>query len=336
MTNKQKKILKDWIKFLLAISGIIGLLFFYVFYAWSPIKTTVSIVVEKGTSVTALSKYLYEHNIINSTELFDLSIKLNGGKILAGEYDFERGTGVWPIASMLSHGNVAITTVTIPEGYTLKQTKLLLQSTPSLSGEVNCISDAPVCKLNDGDIFPDTYHIARGIGRLAVLDLARQKMNNVKQQFMNKNVVFPEPLKNWNDVMSLASIVQKETPNVKEMPIVAGVYLNRLRLHMRLQADPTVVYALTDKLGDMKGKALLTNHLKISSPYNTYANYGLPPTPIANVGKDAIRAVLYPAHTPYLYFVADGKGGHLFSVDYSEHQKKHSVWRKIKEERNKK
>ena len=132
----------------------------------------------------------------------------------------------------------------------------------------------------------------------------------------------------------LASIVQKETPIVREMPIVSSVYLNRLNKGMRLQADPTVVYALTDGVGDMQGKALLRGHLKIDSPYTTYRNSGLPPTPIANVGQNAIRAVIRPAETNFLFFVADGQGGHRFSIDYAQHQKNHDAWRKIKNSKN--
>ena len=104
---------------------------------------------------------------------------------------------------------------------------------------------------------------------------------------------------------------------------------------MRLQADPTVIYALTDSEGDMHGEPLLSGHLKIDSPYNTYMHNGLPPAPIANVGRDAIRGVLKPAHTKYLFFVADGRGGHKFSKDYKEHQKNHEEWREIKKAKNK-
>ena len=119
------------------------------------------------------------------------------------------------------------------------------------------------------------------------------------------------------------------------MSIVASVYLNRLNKKMRLQADPTVVYALTDGLGDMQENALLRGHLKIDSPYNTYRNAGLPPAPIANVGQNAIRAVLNPAKTNFLFFVADGQGGHLFSESYDTHMKNHANWRQIKNMKNK-
>lgn len=177
--------------------------------------------------------------------------------------------------------------------------------------------------------------MARGTSRLALLDLARKKMQNLEDAWRKTNRKLPKPLKNWDEVVILASIVQKETPQAREMPIVASVYLNRLNKGMRLQADPTVVYALTDKLGDMQGQPLLRGHLKIESPYNTYRNAGLPPAPIANVGENAIRAVLKPADTNYLFFVADGRGGHLFSKDYEEHKKNHNDWREIKKLKNK-
>jgi UPF0755 protein len=140
----------------------------------------------------------------------------------------------------------------------------------------------------------------------------------------------PSPLHDWNQVITLASIVQKETAKVSEMPLVASVYLNRLRKGMRLQADPTVVYAITNRLGDMEEKRLYAKHLQVKSPYNTYKNAGLPPAPIANVGMDAILAVLNPADTNYYYFVADGSGGHTFSRTLEEHDKNRNVWRKIK------
>ena len=204
-----------------------------------------------------------------------------------------------------------------------------------MTGDVECNSgnDAPVCNLKDGQIFPDTYRVARGTKRLAVLDLARKKMVALEQEMKGKKL--PRPLKNWKQVVTLASIVQKETPRVSEMSTVASVYLNRLNKGMRLQADPTVVYALTNGLGDMQGKPLLRGHLKTESPYNTYMNKGLPPGPIANVGRDAVEAVLNPKKTNYLFFVADGQGGHRFSVDYAQHQKNHADWREIKKMKNK-
>lgn len=332
-TKRRWKNIKSWVKFFLAIGCVLVFIVFYVFNLWSPIKKPVTVTVNRGMSVTGLTNYLVKNKLVKSSDLFYFSVRLNGGKIMAGEYDVPRGAGVWVIADMITHGKVATTTITIPEGLTIKQIKKLLAASSYLSGDTDCDGDSPVCNLKEGDVFPDTYRVARGMSRLAVLDLARKKMIDIKQTLDSGR--YPEPIKSWHDVLVLASIVQKETPLRKEMPIVAGVYLNRLRIRMRLQADPTVVYAITDGEGDMHGEPLLSGHLKMESPYNTYRNYGLPPEPIASVGRDAIRAVLRPSHTEYLFFVADGRGGHKFSKDFEEHKQHHINWRAIKKEKNK-
>ena len=333
MTKREWKNLKSWAKFVLAICAVVTFVVFFIFNVWSPVRMPVSVVIKPGMSVGATTNYLVKNRVIYSGELFKFFVRINGGKIMAGEYDIPRGMGVWGVADKLTRGHVAMATITIPEGYTIKQIKSLLLNTPFLTGDVECNTDAPVCNLVDGDVFPDTYRIARGVGRLTVLETARKKMVDVKQDFARYRL--PKPLRDWNDVMVLASIVQKETPLKREMPIVAGVYLNRLNINMRLQACPTVVYALTDGLGDMRGEPLLTGHLKIESDYNTYTHKGLPPKPIANVGIDAIRAVLKPVKTDYLFFVADGHGGHHFSRDFEEHKKYHNDWREIKKDMNK-
>jgi len=333
ITKRRWRNIKAWVKFALAVCCVIVFIIFYIFNLWSPLRKPETIVVKRGASVIGLTNYLVKNKIIKSARLFNFSVRLNGGTIMAGEYDIPRGAGVWVVADMITHGKVATTTITIPEGFTIKQIKNLLKASASLSGDVDCNTDAAVCNLNEGDIFPDTYRIARGTSRLALLDLARKKMVGVKQSLDTKK--YPSPIKNWHDVLVLASIVQKETPLKREMPIVASVYLNRLRVRMRLQADPTVVYAITNGEGDMHGEPLLSGHLKTESPYNTYRNYGLPPNPIACVGRDAIRAVLNPAKTKYLFFVADGRGGHRFSTDFEEHKKNRIDWRVIKKELNK-
>ena len=272
---------------------------------------------------------MQSRDLIDSVALFKIAVRGNGGGIQSGQYDIPRGTSVWRIADMLAHGDVAATTIVVPEGLTVKQIKELLLADDDLTGDVECGAgtDLPVCNLHDGDLFPDTYRVARGTSRLALLDLMRKKMVELEHNWDRAGRIAPRPLKTWNDVITLASIVQKETPKKSEMPIVASVYLNRLRDGMRLQADPTVVYALTGGLGDMRGRPLLRNHLKTDSPYNTYTHAGLPPAPIANVG-------LTPADTNYLFFVADGNGGHRFSRTYAEHVKNHADWRVIKKIQN--
>ena len=311
---------------------IVVCVMFYMFMVHSTVRAPVIFNINRGDTVSGVANRLVQQKLIDSDQVFKTSVRLMGGKIQSGQYDIPYGASAWKIADMFANGRVASTTIVIPEGLTVQQIKKLLLQSTALTGAVECEAGnvAPVCNLKDGQIFPDTYTVARGTRRLAVLELARKKMQGIGDAWNKTSRRLPKPLKSWNEVITLASIVQKETPLAREMPIVASVYLNRLNRGMRLQADPTVVYALTNGLGDMQGAPLLRGHLKIDSPYNTYRNAGLPPAPIANVGQSAIRAVLNPAETNFLFFVADGKGGHRFSRDYEEHKKNHNAWRKIK------
>ncbi len=333
----KKKTKKRITKIIIGVVAICLAVAFFALQIWSGVSRPVVFVIKPGENVSTVSARLSKQHLIISDSLFKLAVKFNGGKIQSGEYDIPRGTSAWRIASMFSHGRIATVKIVIPEGLTILQIKHQLKQDKNLSGDVDCDKSSAwgvVCDLADGDVFPDTYRVARGTNRLAVLDLAHKKMNAVKTKWMLARKNPPAPLRNWDEVLILASIVQKETPKTSEMRIVASVYLNRLRRGMRLQADPTVVYALTDGYGDMRGTPLLRDDLKIDSPYNTYRNNGLPPSPIANVGTHAIRAVLEPADTSYLFFVADGRGGHKFSVSYEEHIKNHVDWRKIKRQNN--
>ncbi len=332
---KRKKIIKYKFKIihiisLLAVLALAGGIF--VFGGYSTVEKNTIFNITRGQSVSAVTNNLIKQGLIDSPDLFKLSVRAHGGKIQMGKYNVPKGASIWVMAQMFATGDVATTTVIIPEGLTVRQIKKLLLADSSLTGSVECSAgkkDA-VCNLIDGELFPDTYTIADGMSRLAVLELSRKKMELVRNAWEKTGSLAPVPLKSWDEVVALASIVQKETPRTSEMPVVAGVYLNRLNSGMRLQADPTVVYALTDKLGDMNGAPLLRSHLKIDGPYNTYTRAGLPAGPIANVGLDALRAVLHPAKTDYLFFVADGKGGHNFAKTYAEHQKNHEKWRQIK------
>lgn len=301
----------------------------------SPVAVPTVFQVKAGDSVSNVASSLAASGLVDSARAFKVAVRAQGGRVQTGEYDIPRRASTWRIADMLVHGKIATTTIVIPEGLTIIQIKNLLLGYSALAGPTECGDTSnPVCNLRDGDIFPDTYRVAKGTSRLALLDLARKKMLSVHDAWVRAGRLAPVQLKNWNEIITLASIVQKETPRESEMPIVASVYLNRLNKKMRLQADPTVVYALTNGLGDMRGAPLLRGHLKVDSPYNTYTNSGLPPAPIANVGQAAIRAVLRPADTNYLFFVADGRGGHKFSNSYEQHMQNHADWREIKKSRN--
>ena len=306
---KAKKLFKSkkFINFVCGAVVVVVIAALYIFGVRSAVTRDVTFVVARGDTVSGVATRLQSRDLIDSVALFKIAVRGNGGGIQSGQYDIPRGTSVWRIADMLAHGDVAATTIVVPEGLTVKQIKELLLADDDLTGDVECGAgtDLPVCNLHDGDLFPDTYRVARGTSRLALLDLMRKKMVELEHNWDRAGRIAPRPLKTWNDVITLASIVQKETPKKSEMPIVASVYLNRLRDGMRLQADPTVVYALTGGLGDMRGRPLLRNHLKTDSPYNTYTHAGLPPAP-----------------------------GHRFSRTYAEHVKNHADWRVIKKIQN--
>ena len=321
-------------RYLFEIAGIMFAVVYYALCVRSTVREPCTFIIKSGDTVTSVARRIDSKKLVFSDMAFKFAIRIRGGRVQSGEYEIPAGASAWKIAGMFSRGKIATVKIVIPEGLTILQIKDLLRAYSSLSGDVDCNDWRGVCDVADGDIYPDTYYVARGTSRLAVLDLARKKMNETKNKWLRTHRNPPAPLTGWNDVITLASIVQRETPRASEMKIVASVYLNRLRRDMRLQADPTVIYALTDGYGDMHGEPLLRGHLKIDSPYNTYRNKGLPPAPIANVGAHAIRAVLEPADTKYLYFVADGRGGHKFSTDYESHLKNHADWREIKKLNN--
>ena len=290
-------------------------------------RTPVSFEVSQGATVGSIAADLKKRGWIESSDTFKVMVMGFGGRVQAGLYDLPRGASVWRIARMFARGEIASTTIVIPEGLTVRQIVVVLNENKFLKGE------ALKVEIKEGELFPDTYTVPKGAQRAAVIKLMRDKMLEIQRGWEASGRPAPKPLKNWNEVVTLASIVQKETPKDSEKSTVAGVYLNRLRIGMRLQADPTVVYTITNRLGDMQGAPLLTGHLQIDCPYNTYKNRGLPPAPIANVGRAAITAVLNPADTEYLFFVADGTGGHNFSVDYEGHKENREKWREIKKSR---
>ena len=294
----------------------------------SPMIQPESFNVSAGASVGNVAMQLKERGWIESTDTFKFMIMGFGGEVQAGTYDLPERASVWRIARMLARGDIASTVVFIPEGLTVKQIIAVLDENIFLTG-TSCETKCP----NDGELFPDTYRVAKGTKRSAVIELMQKKMDEIQRAWEASGHHAPTPLKSWNQVITLSSIVQKETPKTNEMSKVASVYLNRLIKRMKLQADPTVVYILTDKLGDMQGKPLLSVHLQIDSPYNTYKHYGLPPGPIANPGREAITAVLNPAETTYYFFVADGQGGHNFSEDFEGHKANREIWREIKKSR---
>lgn len=310
------------------LSAIVAM--FMVFGFWfigsrSPMIQSESFQITGGASVGSVAVQLKERGWIDSVNVFKIMVISFGGEVQTGVYDLPARSSVWRIAKMMARGDIASTTIVIPEGLTTKKIVAVLDENRFLSGSA-CGATCPA----EGELFPDTYRVSKGTNRAEVIELMQKKMAEIQRGWEVSGRHAPKPLKSWNQVITLASIVQKETPKTDEMPIVASVYLNRLNKRMKLQADPTIVYALTKELGDMQGAPLLSGHLQMDSPFNTYKHYGLPPSPIANPGREAITAVLNPADTNYLFFVADGQGGHNFSEDYASHMANRKLWRAIK------
>lgn len=308
---------------------IAALMVFWSLGIRSGVRAPVSFEISQGATVGGVAASLEKRGWVNSADTFKVLVRLHGGRVQAGLYDIPRGASQWRIAKMFANGHIASTVIVIPEGFTVRQIVSLLNENGFLTGDA-CPSACP----KEGELFPDTYNVPKGVHRAAVVKLMSDKMQEIKRKWEISGRRLPRPLKSWDEVIILASLVEKETPKASEMPLVASVYLNRLRSNMRLQADPTVVYAITDRLGDMQGAPLLTVHLQIDHPFNTYKNHGLTPGPIANPGWAAITAVLNPADTNYLFFVADGNGGHNFSNDYESHKANREIWREIKSKKN--
>ena len=215
------------------------------------------------------------------------------------------------VLQKLVSGDVIVRSITIPEGKALAEIKQILMSSPYLTGDIKG-------QYKEGEILPETYHFTRGEGRDAILEKARQAMEKELLKAYNGRVD-NLPLKSADEMLILASIVEKETGLSEERAKVASVFINRLRLGMKLQTDPTVIYAVTK--GEMNlNRPIYKRDLAYDSPYNTYVYEGLPPAPICSPGKAALQAVAHPDNTPYLYFVADGQtGGHRFAKTLNEH-----------------
>ena len=227
-------------------------------------------------------------------------------------------------AELVASGEFISYQVAVPEGLTSWQVIEALNSAEFLEGTVD---DVP----GEGLLAPDTYSVQRGVG----VDEMVSRMLDSQQEVLAREWAdrSPDlPISTPEEALTLASIVEKETGVAGERGVVASVFVNRLKKPMRLQTDPSVIYGITGGRRPL-GRGLRQSELKRETPYNTYTNDGLPPTPICNPGREAIRAVLNPAETDYLFFVADGSGGHAFAETYAEHRQNVRKWRQVERER---
>lgn len=284
-----------------------------------PLLSVVNVVVPKGASLNMVAAKLEEAQVIDKAWLFKIMARVNGlaKHLKAGEYQFEPGVSLKQAMDKISKGEVFLRKITIPEGLTSGQIMYLIATYPGLEGEIDI-------DVKEGELLPETYSFELGASRNSIILQAKAAMQKTLEEVWAARDD-DLPIKNISDLLTMASIIEKETGIADERPLVASVFLNRLRKGMRLQTDPTVIYAITE--GETSfGRSLKKKDLKIDSPYNTYLNYGLPPGPICNPGREAIMAAAHPAESDYLYFVADGKGGHRFAKSLSEHNRNVKTW----------
>lgn len=241
------------------------------------------------------------------------------GDLRAGEFSFPAQARLADVLRVLRTARPVQHRLTIPEGLTAQQIVILLVHATTLSG------DTPA--IEEGSLLPQTYTFERGTPRAAIVARARELMDKLLTEAWAARA--PRlPLANVREALILASIVERETAKPEERQRVAAVFLNRLKQGMRLQSDPTVIYAASNGAGVLDHPITRTE-LDRDSPFNTYKIKGLPPTPIAAPGAAAIQAVLHPATTDELYFVADGTGGHIFARTVEEHNRNAALWRAL-------
>jgi UPF0755 protein len=286
-----------------------------------PASDDTVVMIDKGSSVRKAAMQLEKAGVIASAKRFVLLARLFGGNkaIKAGEYEIPRGASPARILSLLQSGDVLLHDVMIATGMSSAQVFDRLMADARLTGEI------PV--PTEGSILPDTYTFTRGEARADIVKRMQKSMDAALAKLWAKRQ--PNlPLRTPEEALTLAAIVEKETSKKSELPIVAGVYINRLNSGMKLQADPTVIYPVTK--GKPLGRRILKSELQADNGYNTYVITGLPAGPIANPGKRAIEAVLNPAKTKNIFFVADGTGGHVFAQTNAEHERNVAKWRKYR------
>jgi UPF0755 protein len=289
------------------------------------------ITIKQGESLDEIIEDLHRNDIISSKTLFKIVVKLFGkeDQIIANTYLMKNGLNNREVLSIITgKGSFVLVRYTLPPGSTLRQAakiaeKMLSHSQSKFMKEaendslITLLGLAGKVKNLEGFLYPESYDVSPGIGEK---ELVAVLFNEFRKRVMNNEEIMNEIKKRETDLLNtvtLASIVEAETNVEDEKVVIAGVYLNRIAKGMKLEADPTVQYALP---GGPKSR-LLYDDLKINSPYNTYLNTGLPPGPINNPDISCIRAALFPASHKYLFFVATGNGGHTFTETYSEHQK---------------
>ncbi|MCP4936864.1 MAG: endolytic transglycosylase MltG [bacterium] len=332
-TKKKRNRTLKLMQLLMSLSffAAIGVAGFYMFTHLQidkpgPLTREVLFEVGKGQGLSVISSRLQKNGIISNRRIFALHVvaSKSAKKLKAGKYAIPQAASMQDVLNILVRGKAIFYQVTLPEGWTSEQVVNALKAHPQLAGSIDAIPP-------EGSLMPDTFQFSEGANRrelLVTMAAAQEKYLKKLWPTRQDNL----PFKTAKEALILASIVEKETGRSSERKRVAGVFVNRLRKGMKLQSDPTIIYGLVGGKGKL-GHPLRRSEMAKKTGYNTYQIKGLPPTPIANPGRKAIEAVLNPADTKDLYFVADGTGGHAFAPNIKSHNNNVRKWRKIEAKR---
>lgn len=314
---------------LIVILSLIAVgVFFYVerqIVAPGPLSEDKVVIVRGGS--TDVIEQLDRDGVIDKPFLLALYLQVTGkaAKIKAGEYLFKKEVSLTDVTEVLIEGKSVLHAITVPEGRTSQQIVEILLQEESLVGEVPVIP-------KEGSLLPETYKVERGMARAQLLDRMSQDFAKLVKEVWARRA--PDlPLSSPQELVTLASVVEKETAKADERPRIAGVFINRLQRGMKLQSDPTIIYGLVGGVGTL-GRPISKADIELATPYNTYTVPALPAGPICNPGRAALEAVANPSKTKELYFVADGTGGHVFAETYDQHQKNVQRWRQIEAKQN--
>ncbi len=290
-----------------------------------PLAQDTVVLVPSGVGVAAIAQSLERDGVIRDARLFMAGHAMAGrGETLkAGEFRIPAAASARQVFDVLARGRSVSHGITVPEGLTSREILEIVAASEVLAGPV------PDTVPQQGSLLPDTYAVTRNDSRQSVLDRMAAEMDRARAALWPTRAE-GLPLASWDEAVILASIVEKETGQAEERPLVAAVFVNRLNRGMRLQSDPTVIFALTEGERPL-GRALTRRDWQVDHPYNTYRIPGLPPGPIAHPGRASLEAVLNPPETPFLFFVADGTGGHAFAETLAEHNRNVARWRRIRD-----
>jgi len=291
-----------------------------------PLTEPRTVIVPRGAGVAEIARQLWRSGIIAEPYSFQFGTRVDdtATRLRSGEYAFTPGVSPRDVAATLAAGRSVVRRVTLAEGLTTAQMVALLGAAEGLEGD---IGDLP----GEGEFLPETYFYSWGDARRQVVSRGRRAMSELLAELWAKRA--PDlPLRTPAEAVTLASIVEKETSIAEERPRVAAVFINRLRAGMRLQADPTVVYGITQGRGALE-RPISRADLETPHRWNTYVITGLPPTPIANPGRASLEAVMRPATSDELYFVADGSGRHVFARTLTEHNRNVARLRELERQR---